>query len=114
MSGIVRIAIPVPLAQSFDYLPPQESPSRPIAPGTRVLVPFAGRERVGIALGSGEKSAISLERLKPITTVLDETPLVTGELLETLQWLSRYYHHPLGEVLEAALPVGLRTARAIP
>lgn len=114
MPGIVRVAIPVPLAQSFDYLPPQDFPDRPIAPGTRVLVPFAGRERVGIALGTDPQSSIARDRLKPITTVLDEAPLVSGELLETLLWLSRYYHHPLGEVLEAALPVGLRSARPIP
>ena len=114
MSAIVRVAIPVPLAQSFDYLPPATHAATEIAPGTRVLVPFAGRERVGIALGMAPASSLSRDRLKRIAAVLDEVPLVCGELLDTLLWLSRYYHHPLGEVLDAALPVSLRSARAVP
>src|SRR6185312_9081796 len=114
MPAIVRVAIPVPLAQSFDYLAPATHDAAQIAPGTRVLVPFAGKERVGIALGTAPASSLAPHRLKSIAAVLDERPLVGGELLDTLQWLSRYYHHPLGEVLDAALPVSLRSARSVP
>src|SRR5690606_2295295 len=53
-------------------------------------------------------------RLKPVVRVLDDTPLPTAELLATLQWAARYYQHPLGEVLQAALPVAMRSARPLP
>jgi primosomal protein N' (replication factor Y) len=46
--------------------------------------------------------------------LLDPQPLISAELLASLQWLARYYLHPLGEVLETALPAGLRTPRALP
>ena len=113
MSAIVRVAIPVPLAQAFDYLVPEDIGAAP-APGTRVAVPFAGRQCVGIALESPGFSDVAPERLKQIRAVLDAAPLLSGELLGTLQWLARYYAHPLGEVLEAALPATLRKPQAIP
>ncbi|MEP7044179.1 MAG: primosomal protein N', partial [Dokdonella sp.] len=40
--------------------------------------------------------------------------LLTAELMSTLRWAARYYQHPLGEVLQAALPVALRSARELP
>ncbi|HET9190241.1 MAG TPA: hypothetical protein VFN69_06675, partial [Rudaea sp.] len=41
---ILRVAVPVPLPQLFDYLPPPGTAALAIARGTRVSVPF-GRSR---------------------------------------------------------------------
>jgi primosomal protein N' (replication factor Y) (superfamily II helicase) len=114
LSAILRVAVPVPLPQLFDYLPPPGVDAQTIAAGTRVLVAFGRSQRIGIVVESLESSEVSPERLKAVHAVLDTQPLITTELLTTLQWLARYYLHPLGEVMATALPAGLRSARALP
>jgi primosomal protein N' (replication factor Y) len=114
MNTILRVAVPVPLPRLFDYLPPPGMDARTIAAGSRVSLPFGRGQRVGIVIEILDHSEIALHRLKAVSTVLDPLPLITNELLATLQWLSRYYLHPLGEVMETALPAGLRTVRALP
>ena len=114
MPAILRVAVPVPLPRLFDYLPPPGVDGATIAPGSRVAVPFGRGSRVGIVVATAADSEIPLEKLKPARALLDAQPLLTSELLTTLHWVARYYQHPLGEVLEAALPSGLRRARELP
>jgi primosomal protein N' (replication factor Y) (superfamily II helicase) len=112
--AVLRVTIPVPLAQVFDYLPPPDVAAHAIAPGSRVMVPFGRGERVGVVVGHGDDSEIGRGRLKAIGQLLDPQPLITPELCASLAWAARYYQHPLGEVFETALPVGLRRAGALP
>jgi primosomal protein N' (replication factor Y) len=111
---ILRVAVPVPLPRLFDYLPPEGIDAQAIFPGARVSLPFGRGQRVGIVIEIVDYSELPRERLKRASALLDPQPLITSELLATLQWLSRYYLHPLGEVVETALPAGLRSARALP
>jgi primosomal protein N' (replication factor Y) len=107
---ICLVAVPVPLHGSFDY---SVAPgSAPISPGVRVRVPFGKREMVGVVLGHIAKSALAPNRIKRILQVLDEKPVVPVSLLQLLTWASDYYHHPIGEVMHAALPTLLRQGRA--
>ncbi len=110
MTTIVSVALPVPLPQLFDYLAPDPPPGI----GSRVLVPFGRRSLVGIVMAQATTSGIDPARLKPIAACLDVHALLGGELLDTLVWAARYYQHPIGDVLQAALPVALRTPRALP
>jgi len=111
MNSILRVALPVPLDQLFDYRAPAEGDAMP---GCRVLVPFGRRDVVGIVVEIAEASELPVERLKPASRLLDATPLISGELDATLRWAAHYYHHPLGEVLHAAVPVALRSAHPLP
>ena len=114
MPAILRVAIPVPLAQIFDYLPPVGIAAATIAPGCRVAVPFGTAQRVGIVIGHASSAAVDASRLRSVTKLLDAQPLISAELCATLDWAARYYQHPLGEVMETALPVGLRRAQPVP
>jgi primosomal protein N' (replication factor Y) len=114
MSTVLRVAIAVPLAQVFDYLPPPGIDAAAIAAGCRIAVPFGRLQRVGVVIGHSENSAVDKRKLKHATQLLDAQPLITQELSASLAWASRYYQHPLGEVLESALPVGLRQAKPLP
>ena len=114
MPTILQVAIPVPLAQGFDYLPPAGVEASTVAVGTRLAVPFAGKTRVGVVIGHARDSTVDAHKLKPALRVLDATPLMSTELSATLAWAARYYQHPLGEVFETALPVGLRTPKPLP
>ena len=108
---VVRVAVPVPLADVFDYLaPPGGSP----APGPRVRVPFGPRgERVGIVVEHSGASALAPAKLKPIREVLDASAPLGAELMQSLRWAADYYHHPIGEVLSHALPAVLREGRSL-
>jgi primosomal protein N' len=109
MPSILRVALPVPLPTLFDYAAGDAA----VEVGGRVRVPFGRRSLVGIVVERAEQTA-EPDRLKAIDAVLDETPLLGGELLATLRWAARYYQHPIGEVLFNALPTALRQTRALP
>jgi len=102
--------VPVPLHRLFDYQIPatQSAP----APGSRVRVPFSGRDRVGLVIGLAAGSTLPAAQLKPIDEVLDDA-LVPDELLALLNWATRYYAAPPGEIVTHALPVLLRRDRPI-
>jgi len=102
----LRIALPVPLPRLFDYLPPDGTAASDALVGCRVRVPFGNRELVGLVAACGPADTDA--ELRQAIAVLDPVPLLAGELLDSLRWLGRYTHAPLGEVLTTALPVALR------
>ncbi|MGH8114772.1 MAG: hypothetical protein ACREPS_06950, partial [Rhodanobacteraceae bacterium] len=64
--GIVRVALALPLPQTFDYLPGAFAPQ----PGSRVLAPFGRRRRIGIVVEFDRQTDVPVERLKPIAGVM--------------------------------------------
>ena len=105
----LRIALPVPLRRNFDYLPlAQKHDIACYEIGSRVKVPFGNQQLIGFVLSIETHTDVPEEKLKPITQVLDHKSLISPHILELCQWLSDYYHHPLGEVLDLAIPVLLR------
>lgn len=107
-TGILRVAIDIPLDILFDYLPPENE--FPI-PGARVRIPFGNRSRIGVIVKQIAASEFEPSRIKRIETVLDSTPLLSTNDLQLLEWAARYYHHPIGEVIISAFPVALRKGR---
>ena len=109
---VLRVALPVPLPQTFDYLPPATAPTPSQADvGRRLQVPFGNRELVGVVEGIGH--ADDPAGLRAATQWLDPAALLGGELLASLRWLARYVHAPLGEVFSTALPATLRRGEAL-
>jgi len=104
----------VPLRKLFDYLPSHDCDLAALIPGTRVLVPFQRRQLVGIFMGTENQTAVPLDKLKSVEMILDPAPLLSPSILKLCQWAADYYHHPLGEVLLAALPKLLRQKKSIP
>ncbi|MED5387770.1 MAG: primosomal protein N' [Pseudomonadota bacterium] len=98
----LQIALPVPLPGCFDYLYPGNMPP---PRGSRVQVPFGRRTLVGLVHGDGESDH---PKLKAIQQILDDEPVMPDELYQLCERAARYYHHPLGEVLNYALPALLR------
>ena len=106
---IYQVAVPAPLYQFFDYLALDSGPTAVV--GARVRVPFGRREVVGVVVGLSDRSDLPRSRLKPIIAVLDTEPLLPPALQKLLSWAAGYYHYPVGEVFQAALPVLLREGR---
>ncbi len=109
-SRSVQVALPVPLPGLFDYGLPDTLPTPAV--GVRVRVDFGHRQLVGVVADSGADPGG--RALKPVIDVLDPATLFDTELWASLQWAAGYYHHPLGEVLNAALPARLRQGAALP
>lgn len=106
---IVRVALPVPLRQPFDYqiddaLNPQL--------GQRVRVPFGSRQLIGIIWQLDPIDSFDPASLKSVSELLDATPVIDAELTQLLNFAADYYHHPIGEVYTTALPALLREGRA--
>ncbi|WP_426801351.1 primosomal protein N' [Xanthomonas campestris] len=103
----LRVALPVPLPQLFDYLPPQDTDvDGADRVGCRVRVPFGPRELIGVVVERGQQP--SAEGLRAVLDWCDDTPLLVDELARSLHWLARYTHAPLGEAQASALPGPLR------
>ncbi|MGR9073887.1 MAG: primosomal protein N' [Gammaproteobacteria bacterium] len=108
---IFRVAVFIPLNRVFDYLAPENLDFGRLAPGVRLQVPFGRAKRTAVLLGIADRSDLDPSQLKSVSEVLDEESLLSQADLELLHWASRYYHHPLGEVLSAAFPVLLRQGK---
>ncbi|CBY25363.1 TPA: primosomal protein N' [Yersinia enterocolitica] len=106
---VVQVALPVPLARTFDYRL-DSAMGCPVV-GARVSVPFGKRNAIGIVVGISETCTFPLEQLKVIDAVLDGDSLFPPSLWRILCWATEYYHYPIGEVLFHALPILLRQGK---
>ena len=109
---VLRVAINAPLSRLFDYLPPA-SCERTLEPGCRLKVPFGRRTHCAMLLEIGDGSELPVSRLRRAHEVLDEEPLLCPSDLWLIRFTSDYYHHPVGEVVAAALPALLRQGKAL-
>ncbi|MGB5179926.1 MAG: primosomal protein N' [Gammaproteobacteria bacterium] len=105
---ILRIAVPSPLQRSFDYLPPIDADPAALQPGLRLRVPFGRRTVIGVLLAVSDETDIDAHKLKHALQILDQTVVISPDVLAMVQWASDYYHHPIGEACSSALPALLR------
>ncbi|MCE0557193.1 primosomal protein N' [Motilimonas sp. E26] len=102
---ICTIALPVPLRRSFDYLLPEGQQPQT---GCRVKVPFRSGDKIGLIIDVKTTSEFDLNKLKAVSGILDDAPIITPQLLQLFQWASAYYHHPIGDVIAQAIPTLLK------
>lgn len=107
----IQVAIPSPLRQLFDYLPPKYCTIEQLKAGVRVTVPFGHRTLTAIIVGHSNSASVPLDKLKPIFSILDAEPVVDPSILTLCQWAARYYHHSLGDTLIHAIPKVLREGK---
>jgi len=108
-SGFVEVALPVPLRHTFTYRLPSRMSNVRI--GSRVAVPLGKRMLTGFVLDVMDKlpadSDVEIDKLKTVSDVLDDQPILTGEIIELARWTADYYLSFIGEVLRASLPAGM-------
>ncbi|OOS06431.1 primosomal protein N' [Moraxella cuniculi] len=102
--SLIQVALNVPVGDLFDYLCPAELPLPPL--GVRVQVPFGTRQLIGIVANHNPQamSQVPKNKLKTITKILDDTPIIDEPLQRLATWLADYYHHRLGDVYAVMLP----------
>jgi primosomal protein N' (replication factor Y) len=102
-----EILLPVPIPKVFTYRIPASMQSSSTV-GQRAIVQFGDRKILtGIILSIHEQPPREYEA-KYILELLDENPVVTPQQLKLFVWMAGYYCCSQGEVLNAALPAGLK------
>src|SRR5882724_3418000 len=77
-------------------------------PGVRVLVPLGRREVTGVLVAVDQNAPPITQKLRAISDILDASPVFDPQFLAWTKWLAQYYMTSWGEVLQAALPEGLK------
>ncbi|GAB7219017.1 primosomal protein N' [Vibrio comitans] len=105
---IARVALPVPLDKEFEYIIPAHL--FPVV-GVRVWVPFGPKKLLGVITALTYQSEYDINKLKPLTEVLDQEPIWPEKLYKLIHWGSRFYQYPLGDTLNGAMPGALRKGK---
>jgi primosomal protein N' (replication factor Y) len=101
----VSVAVPVPFLDVLTYRVPDG-----IAPpprGARVVVPLGKRAVTGIVVDTDaalNPQDTALEKIKPVTAVLDSEPFLPEPVVDLALWVSDYYACGAGDALAAAVP----------
>ena len=106
--SIVRVALDVPLPRLFDY---RADDARDADAGLRVRVPFGNGHKLGVIVEVVEISDQPCEKIKPVECILRDMPPLPADWLALCDFCSRYYQHPLGQVMAFALPPLLRRGK---
>jgi primosomal protein N' (replication factor Y) len=106
----VDVILPLALPQTFTYRLPQEW-NEYIQVGQRIIVQFGrGKKQYSAIVEKVHEQAPSSYQAKYIEAIIDEQPILHQEQLDFWWWISHYYMAPIGDVMNAALPGGLRLA----
>lgn len=98
------IVFPTAVRQVFTYSIPSGLETK-VQPGIRVWVPFQKHKSIGMVVNIHSQKPEF--KTRPVEKVLDEELIFSKELLELTNWIHRFYYCGWGEVIQAALPVGL-------
>lgn len=102
-----ELLLPVPVPKLFTYRVPFDLNDR-IQTGIRAIVPFGNRKILtGVVIHVHESPPREYEA-KYILELLDDEPVVTDLQLRLFNWMADYYLCSAGEVMNAALPAGLK------
>ena len=80
--------------------------------GQRVMAPLgkANKAEVGycVAIGKGPPQGVEFSRIKDLSEILDNPPLIDAAMLELTRWMAGYYACAWGQALDAVVPAGVK------
>ena len=102
----VDVLLPLPLEGLFTYAVPKEVEAQ-VRFGMRLVVPL-GRSKTYVALAIKVHEEKPSFNVKSVFEVMDDEPVLTESQFKLWKWIADYYMSPLGEVYNAAMPLGLK------
>jgi primosomal protein N' (replication factor Y) (superfamily II helicase) len=99
-----EVVFPLPFRNTFTYSIPKEL-NRAAKAGVRAVAPFGKRTLTGFIINKSSTTEVKGE-IKPLTDILDETPIFNANALKFYKWLADYYMCSLGEALRLSAPYG--------
>ena len=103
----IDVIVPLSVANKFTYCVPKEM-NEFIAVGKRVIVQFGKTKFYTAVVYSVHNNPPKDYAAKYIDSILDDEPIVTSAQLLLWDWISHYYVCNPGDVMNAALPSGLK------
>ncbi len=98
MENTVKVLLPLPLADAYDYRVPAEMH---LVPGQFVVVPLGKRELVGVVWGAGT-GEVPQAKLRDVIGMLPALPMADA-MRRFVDWVSAYTLMPPGAVLRMAM-----------
>ena len=102
-----EVAFPISDFLTFTYKIPKDL-AQDVQVGSRVKAPFGRRNAQGIVTQLKKTSSFK-GTIKELSGLVDDLSIMTPELWKLIQWMSKYYVTPLGQVATAVLPKNLST-----
>lgn len=102
-----ELLLPVPIPKLFTYRVPSDLNDK-VRMGIRAIVPFGTRRILTGIVVAVHQSPPKEYEAKYILELLDEEPVVNTLQLKLFNWMADYYLCSAGEVMNAALPAGLK------
>ncbi len=102
-----EVALPLPLPGTFTYRVPREWTGQ-VPVGGRVIVQFGKRKVMTGLVTEVHHRPPARYQAKYLLEMLDDEAVVGTAQLALLRWMADYYVCALGEVVNAALPAGLK------
>lgn len=103
----VNVILPIPIPKSFTYRVPQEL-NETVRSGQRVIVQFGARKILtGVIEHVHQTPPINYEA-RYLLDLLEEELVLHAPQLKVIHWIAQYYMCSIGEVLNVALPSGLK------
>ena len=100
------LILPLPLPNTFTYEIPENISD--VDKGMRVVVQFGAKKLYTALVYKVHQNAPDKYRAKYILAVLDDYAVVVKSQFNFWEWIANYYCCYLGEVMQAALPSGLK------
>ena len=82
-----------------------------VQPGQRVSVPFGYQQKEGVVLSLAETTGLPPEKVKSITSTLEDYPAVLPNLVELAMEMAEENHCPLAETIRLMMPAEMRGGR---
>lgn len=92
----------------FDYKINEHSSAKV---GSRVLIPFGTKTLEGYVIAIKETSEYDSSKLKSIIDILDKQPLISKEMLNLMEFMTKKYHLRKVDILRLFIPSQLRGGR---
>lgn len=102
-----NVLLPVPIPKLFTYRIPQEFNEK-IQTLQRVIVPFGPKKILTGVIHDVHETPPKEYEAKMLFDILDPIPLLFPQQQQLIHWMAGYYMCSEGEVLNAALPSGLK------
>jgi len=81
--------------------------------GERIAVSFGSRQVIGVVIALSDECDIDSNKIKPISQRLNDSFHLSKALVSFLRLCANYYHHPIGDVFQQALPKLLRQVKKL-
>lgn len=104
------VILPLPLDGLFTYSVPEQMACL-VRPMMRVVVPL-GKVKTYMAVVVRVHEDVPEFKTRDILSVPDDMPILLERQHRLWQWIAQYYMCHLGEIMEAALPAGLKSRDA--